>query len=579
MRPVVAPTLLLFLCAGLLACDRTPTGDIAAPAGSAATPAASDAARIEADVRALADDAMEGRQTATAGYDRAADYVAARYAEAGLAPGGDGGTYFQAVPLLRATLLADGARFEVRRDGQTIALAFQREFLPRASFHTADAAVQAPAVFVGQAVHAPELDHDDFAGLDLRGKIAVLFGGAPSSFPGTQRAFHASQREKLRHITERGAVGAVFVNTAADEVRMPWARAAGNWDTPTMRLRGPGGAPIDGWPQLQVIAAVSASAADALFAGGDQSAAMLFDAANRGALRGFDLPGTLSLAGRSAIAPVQSRNVVGRLPGSDPALVAEHVVLTAHLDHLGIGAAVKGDRIYNGAIDNALGVAIMLEAARTVRAATPAPLRSLLFVALTGEEQGLLGAEWFATYPTVARAGLVANINLDMPVLTAPSSDIVPIGVEHSSLKAVVTAAAAEIGVGVSADPFPEEVVFVRSDQYAFVRAGIPAVYLDGGVVSADGERDPKVALTYFLRNCYHQPCDDADQPIQYGDAARLARLAANIGTRVGNAPARPTWNAGDFFGGRFGGAAIASGPDARAAEATTPGAAGASVD
>jgi Zn-dependent M28 family amino/carboxypeptidase len=180
-------------------------------------------------------------------------------------------------------------------------------------------------------------------------------------------------------------------------------------------------------------------------------------------------------------------------------------------------------------------------------------MRSLLFVALTAEEKGLLGSTWFAQRPTVPKDSLVANINMDMPVMTAPSTDVVPIGIEHSSLKGVVEAAAKEVGVALSPDPFPEETVFVRSDQYSFVRAGIPAVYLDGGVVPADKQRDPKIALTYFLRNCYHQPCDDADQPIHYGDAARLARLNARIGQMVGDAAQRPTWNAGDFFGDRFG--------------------------
>src|SRR5690606_25819727 len=214
-----------------------------------------------------------------------------------------------------------------------------------------------------------------------------------------------------------------------------------------------------------------------------------------------------------------------------------------------------GDRINNGALDNALGVAIMLETARQLSDAKASPKRSQLFVATTAEEKGLLGAEWFATHPTVAADSMVANINMDMPVLMAPTTDVVPIGVEHSTLQATLETAAKEIGVGLSPDPFPEEAVFVRSDQYAFIRAGVPAVYLAGGVESADKDkaRDPKVALRYFLRNCYHRPCDDADtQPIQYGDAARMARLNARIGQRVGDEAERPRWNEGDFFGDMF---------------------------
>lgn len=570
MRPVRLIDLLLplALSAAIAGCNRGETQPaVGEPADAAAsTPAGQAARRIEADVRYLADDRLEGREAGTRGYDLAADYVARRFVDIGLQPGGDDDTFFQTVPLLKATLQAQGAGFEVRRGGKTIALEFRREFLPGANYNAEESSLEAPAVFVGQAVHAPELDHDDFAGLDLTGKIAVVFGGAPTRFDNDRRAFYSSGREKLRGLVARGAVGVVFVGTAEDEARSPWARAAGNWQRPSMRLRGPDGVAIDTWPQLRATASVSAAAADAVFAGGNTSAAMLADAARRGELKGFDLPGTLVLASRTKVEPVTSRNVVARLPGSDASLAPEHIVYTAHLDHVGIGAPVKGDRIYNGALDNALGVAIMLEAARELQAASPRPKRSALFVALTAEEKGLLGAEWFAQHPTVPAESMVANVNMDMPVLTAPSSDVVPIGVEHSSLKTVLDEAAKEAGVTVSSDPFPEEVVFVRSDQFAFVRAGVPAVYLTGGVVSADGERDPKLAMTYFLRNCYHQPCDDVSQPIQYGDAARLARLNAAIGRRIGDAATRPAWNPGDFFGDRF-----AAGRAAQATPATTP--------
>ncbi len=320
-----------------------------------------------------------------------------------------------------------------------------------------------------------------------------------------------------------------------------------------MRLRAADGSGIDTFPQLRVVASVSAAAADLVFADSPRTAAQLFDAARAGTLKGFVLPGTIALAARTQVIPIESRNVVAKLPGSDPALAAEHVVYSAHLDHVGTGAPIKGDAIYNGALDNALGVAIMLEAAHQLAGTKDRPKRSLLFVALTAEEKGLLGSEWFATHPTVPQASLVANINMDMPVLMAPTTDVVPIGVEHSTLKATLDAAAKDVGVALSPDPFPEESVFVRSDQYAFIRAGVPAVYLAGGIVGTDKARDPKIALRYFLRNCYHQPCDDATtQPIQYGDAARLARLNARIGQLVGDAAERPRWNEGDFFGDMF---------------------------
>ena len=555
-RPTAALALALagalLLLPGLSACKRADDPD-AVPA-SADVDQTQDPAddRIADDVRTLADDRMQGRETGTPGFDLAADHVAARFAEAGLAPGGDDGGWFQRVPLLRATLVPDGARFEIRLDGKSAMLAFQDQFLPMANFNAADAAVDAPAVFVGQAIHAPGLGHDDFAGLDLRGKVAVLLGGAPERFDDTRRAFHAALDEKLRSVAERGAVGAVLVGTAADEARTPWARSAAGWERPSMRLRDADGRGIDTFPALQVVSRVSAAAADALFAGGERSAAQLAERARAGQAGGFDLPVRLALAVRTRVEPLDSRNVVGVLRGRDPALAGEHVVHTAHLDHVGTGLEVDGDGIYNGALDNALGVAIMLEAARTLAAGAQAPRRSQAFIAVTAEEQGLLGSRWFARNPG-AGTTLVANINLDMPVLTAPSRDVVPIGVEHSSLKAAVDAAAREVGVRVSPDPFPEEAVFVRSDQFSFVREGIPAVYLDGGIEAADPERDPKVSATWFMRNCYHQPCDQADLPIHYGDAARLARLSAALARGIGDADARPAWNDGDFFGERFG--------------------------
>ena len=549
--PNVRPLLALGVCA-LVACHP-------ASAPAAATAAATDpaAARIQADVRTLADDVMQGRETGTPGYERAADVVAARFRALGLQPAGDRGTYAQAVPLLRATRLAAGARLDVIRGDRTITLRVGDHFLPEPNVDATEASVRAPAVFVGQGVSAPDLKHDDFAGLDVRGRIAVVLGGAPAGGDADRRAFLASRDAKLRALVAHGAIGAVFVDTAADEANAPWAAQAANWDRPQLRLRGADGHGVDTFPQLRVVARVSAAAADLLFDGSGHTAAELADDARAGRLRGFALPVTLDLAARTDVAPVDSRNVVARLPGSDPARAREAVVFSAHLDHLGIGAAVDGDTIRNGALDNALGVAIVLEIARQLHDARVAPQRSTLFVALTGEEQGLLGARWFAAHPPQP---LVADVNIDMPMLLAPTRDVVAIGASHSSLQPALHRAAATLHVGVSADPFPEEAMFVRSDQFAFVRAGVPALYLDGGVVPgaasvgkrADATTVPKLAQREFLRHCYHQPCDDIRQPIQYPDAARMARLGAELARQLGASAGAPRWNRGDFFGTRF---------------------------
>lgn len=524
-----------------------------APPGPSSTRAGDAALRIEADVRFLADDLLEGREAGTRGHELAALYVAQRMRATGLEPAGEQGSYYQVVPMLRATRVADGSRLEISRNGRTTSLAFRDQFLPALNFQAAAARVQAPAVFVGQAVHAPELQHDDFAGVDVRGKVALLFAGSPARFDNDRRAFHASTRQKLAALAERGAVGAVFVGTDDDESRTPWSRSADSWDRPGMRLRDEHGRGIDTFPQLRVVASVSAAAADALLAGSGHDAPELFALARKGALPAFELPGTtITLEARTRIDATRSRNVVARLPGGDPASATEHVVYTAHLDHVGVGAPVAGDAIYNGALDNALGVAVMLETARELAWAETLPKRSMLFIAVTAEEKGLLGAEWFVRSPTVPRESLVANINVDMPVLLTPTDDVVPIGLEHSTLQPLVEAAASELGVALSPDPFPEQNVFVRSDQYAFIRAGIPAVYLKGGVQASQRSGDAN-AIAGFMRERYHQPGDDLTQSIQYADAARLARLNARIGALIADAQQRPEWNEGDFFGERFG--------------------------
>jgi len=547
-RPRPAARLLAACLLLLCACGRD---GAAAPPTPAATPAPSAGAqRLAADVRALADDRMQGRRTGTPGYDRAAQFVADRFRALGLQPAGDDGSWFQRVPLLASTRLADGARFVVVRRDRDIPLRVREQFLPMPDFVRAQAAIRAPAVFVVQGVSAPDLDHDDFAGLDLHGRIAVLFGGAPARFDPDRRAFHTATREKLRALVEHGAIGAVFVDTSEDEMRAPWAQAAAAFDRPDMRLRDADGQALDAFPQLQVIARLSFAAADFLFDGSGHTAAELAQAVQQERQKGFVLPVTLDLAARSRIEPRDSRNVLARLPGSDPARAAQAVVLTAHLDHLGEGTA--GEGVFHGALDNALGVAVVLEAAHALKGG-PAPPRSVLFAALTGEEEGLLGAQWLARHPPGVP---VAALNLDMPMLLAPSRDVVPIGVDHSSLGAAAQHAADAVGMPVSKDPFPEEAVFVRSDQYAFVRAGVPALMLDAGVVpaassagkEANASTLPLLAQREFLRRCYHRPCDDARQPIQYEDAVHLAGYAARLAHDVAAAPDAPHWKAGDFF-------------------------------
>lgn len=548
MRTVALPMLLILLAACQRATPPAPKEAYDASAGA-------DARRIEADVRFLADDLLEGREAGTRGYDLAALYVAQRYRAIGLAPAGDDGSYYQRVPMLRGVRVDSGGELVIVRDGAQQSLAFREQFLPGVNFNEHDVRIEAPAVFVGQGVHAPELGQDDFAGVDVNGKIAVLFGGAPARFDNDRRAFYSSTRTKHEELVRRGAIGVIQVQTDDEEKQSPWARAASNWNRPAMRLRGADGKGLDTFPQLRVTAHVSAASAAALLSVAGHDAAKLFQDLRDGKLRAYELPGTVRLSARTAVTPVESRNVVARLEGGEKR--NEHVVFSAHLDHVGIGAPVGGDAIYNGALDNALGIAVMLEAANRLTHEPARPQRSLLFVAVTAEEKGLLGAAWYAQHPTVPRESMVANVNMDMPVLLTPTRDVVPIGLEHSTLQPLVQQAAKEAGVELSPDPAPQETVFVRSDQYAFIRAGVPAVYLTGGYRGRGGE-DARKTYETFLHERYHQPGDDVSQPIQYGDAARLALLNARIGRQIADAPQRPRWNQGDFFGEKFGQAADA---------------------
>jgi Zn-dependent M28 family amino/carboxypeptidase len=267
----------------------------------------------------------------------------------------------------------------------------------------------------------------------------------------------------------------------------------------------------------------------------------------------FNLYGRLRLQQRSRHRVVSSPNVVGLLKGSDPQKAHEYVLYTAHLDHLGevpprAGGAKPGDRIYNGALDNAVGVAVMLETARLFTQAR-APRRSLLFVAVTAEEKGLVGSDYFANNPPVPAADIVADINIDMPVLLYDFGDVIAYGSEHSSLGRAVAQAAREAGVALTPDPFPERNLFIRSDHYSFVQQGIPSVFLVTGFSNRGAATDSRAVFERFLREHYHQPSDQPDLPLDYAAGARFTRINKRVGEIIANQAERPRWRQDDVFG------------------------------
>lgn len=510
--------------------------------------------RLEAHLRFLASDALAGRMTGTPGYAAAAEYVASQLRLAGVEPAGTQ-DYFQPVPYAVAALDPPGSRMRVHRGGRARTLAWKADWIAGADVLREHARVRAPAVFVGYGVRAPDLGHDDYAGLDVRGKIVLIMLGAPRSFAVNPRAFYSTSVVKERTAVEQGAVGVVLMRNAYDAGRYPWDRIAHNAGrVPSMKWVSAEGQAADYFPELRGSALVSETAAAGLFEGATKSHGELLAADAAGtALAGFEMPGEIELERRGRVSRLASPNVVGVVRGSDPVLAREYVVYSAHLDHLGVGAPVDGDDIYNGAYDNALGIAMLLETARAFAAMNPRPRRSVLFVAVGGEERGLLGSDYFARHPTVPVRQMVANINLDMPLTLFPLADVVAFGSEHSTLGAVADAAARAEGLRLSPDPMPDEVVFIRSDQYSFVRQGVPSLFLTAGTTSLDPSIDGAAQVLEFRRTHYHKPSDDLTRPVHWASAEAFARVNVRIGRQVAAADAAPAWHPGNFFGELFG--------------------------
>ncbi|HVS00565.1 MAG TPA: M28 family metallopeptidase [Thermoanaerobaculia bacterium] len=510
---------------------------------------------IRGHMRFLADDLLEGRGAGTRGYDIAAEYVASQFEAAGLEPAGVNGTYFQPVPLRKSLAVEPECSLTLELPGKkTTTLKFGEHYVVRAESLVPDRSeVTAPVVFVGFGVTAPELGYDDYAGVDVKGKIVAMLSGAPEAFPHNQRAYYSSQRIKGENAVARGAIGIVGFSTPQDEARFPWWKMVQNVKLGGMRWVNDKGVPDEAFAQLRGVATLSKSGAEALFADSPKALEQVFAGAKEGRPQSFDLPVRVTLKSVAQHTRVDSPNVAAVLRGADPKLRDEYVLYTAHLDHLGIGEPVKGDKINNGALDNASGIAAMIEAAKALSSLPRRPRRSLLFVAVTAEEKGLRGADYFAQHPTVPLKKIVADVNLDMFVMIYPVRDVVAYGAEHSSLGRVVEEAAKQVGFEVSPDPAPEETVFIRSDQFPFVRRGVPALFVTAGMKSGDPKIDGAKSHVEWRRNNYHAPQDDMSQPIDFDSGARFARLNVLIGWQIAEEEQAPRWNTGDFFGEKFG--------------------------
>ncbi len=509
--------------------------------------------RIKADVTFLADDLLRGRDTGSEGYRIAANYVAAEYARLGLKPAGVDGSYFQEVPFQTAKLDQAKASMSLTLNGEEKTLNLGDDFFMGGEVRLPSGDETGEIVFAGYGIHAPEIGHDDLAGLDLNGKIVLTLSGGPTSFNTEVRAHHGSSTTKRAEFAKRGAIGYISFGSLTNEKRRPFERLkkylgieSFDWVMPET-----GEAPE---PGVALSAAISHDVARQIFEAAGKSFDEILNEAEVGSPKGFDTGVTAHMAFDSELSDVfKSPNVLAVLEGSDPTLKDEYVVLSAHLDHIGIAEHAKGDdKINNGAIDNATGVSVMMEVARAYARAGVKPRRSILFAAVVAEEKGLLGAEYFAHFPTVEKSAMVANVNLDMPILLYDFSDVVAFGAERSSLGPVTEAALAQINVTLGPDPMPEEGIFTRSDHYRFVQQGIPSVFLVTGWGKTEAGEDGGAIFREFLGKTYHSPHDDLSQEINYDAGAKFAKVNWLIVNSIANADARPTWNEGDFFGTTF---------------------------
>jgi hypothetical protein len=505
-------------------------------------------AALKAHVQFLASDALRGREAGTRDFDVAAEYVAAQMLALGLQPGANS-SWFQPVKLV-AYKPAEKAKWTLVRGGSEIPLQFGIDFVNTPAPATPDFHAEGGIVFAGYGIVYAEGKRDDFKGLDLRGKIVAILPGVPKGLPPAVEAHFSDDEQKALIAQQRGARAVIVLESAAQRAQFPFESFAPYYDYERTSWARPDGTAFAIAAGAPPVGYVGPAGAEKLFQGARIKWADVLAAERKGArIPTGPLPGTLRVASKTKLVTTTSRNVVGLIPGSDPKLKDEVIVLSAHLDHVGIGDAVNGDRIYNGALDNAMGVSTMLEVARAFAASGQKPRRSMLFLALTAEEKGLIGSDYFAHYPTVPKDRLVADINMDMPILTFPLVDVVALGGERSSLGPAIEAAAAAEGLKVVPDPAPEEMFFVRSDHYSFVKAGVPAVSLDSGPGGAGAAAQKK-----FLAENYHKPSDQIDLPIDWASAAKYKRLNYAVARALTDAPERPRWNKGDFFGVQFGG-------------------------
>jgi Zn-dependent M28 family amino/carboxypeptidase len=494
-----------------------------------------------AHVKFLADDSLEGRDTGSEGLRKAQAYAVEQFQKAGLEPAGTDG-FYQPVHFIQYQVDESKSSLTlVNKDGSKHLSFADDAFISSHATHTS-AAISAPLVFIGYGLRIPEKNLDELADLDLKGKIVVYLAGSPADIPTALASHYQTLAERWKNLRETGAIGTIgILNPASMDI--PWSRISANHNQPSMDLADPEFNETQG---LDLGIAFNPASAELLFAGsGHTFAEIAALGKNRKPLPHFPLAVSLQAAAAITAKRVTSANLVAKLPGTDPALKDEFVALSAHIDHIGIGAPINGDRIYNGAMDNGSGSALVFDIAASLKAHPETLKRSILFLVVTAEEKGLLGSKYFAAHPTVPLKSMVADINVDMFLPIVPLKILKIEGLEESDLGTRAAAIAQSLGVKPIPDPEPLRNAFIRSDQYSFIKKGVPAVKMDVGFEL--GTPEQKI-FKDWLTNRYHAPSDDINQPVDLQAAALYEEITRRLLIDTTNTSARPQWKPDSFF-------------------------------
>ena len=493
---------------------------------------------IKADITYLADDKLKGRAPGTEGYQMAVDYVVNHLKALNVKPAGENGTWLQTVRIRKA--FVHDAKMLVNNTPVTNGLAIYPS--PVTSTTISSSGI----VFAGYGISEPALGYDDYTNLDVKGKTVIVIRGTTDKLSSSVSAHVASSSTILKVAALHGAVGVII---ASADTAIKTAANLSQGVNSIMDDQGNVAVSRSYYSnQLKLYASANYMAATAIFNSLGRSFTDMIMKYKAGEPQSFTLNGTIQFSYTSTYKDILSYNVVGKITGSDPQLKNEYVVHSAHLDHLGIGRPVEGDSIYNGAHDNASGVASLLGIAKIYNSIKIKPKRSILVVMVTGEEMGDLGSGYFATHPTVPVKSMVADVNTDMPTIIAPLLSITALGAEHSSLSAQVTEAASYFGISVEPDPEPKQARFTRSDQYSFVLAGIPALHIKYGSKTADGKNNLNDIVAPWRAKYYHKPQDDINGVFDFEAGKKYAQLNFLIGYLVAQNTGRPVWNKGDIF-------------------------------